>query len=60
MTIQLKTQNLTDYYELTRLNKPISILLLLWPMYWALWIDGNGIPALLVFCVVTLGVIWRR
>jgi|TARA_R110002111_G_scaffold1495_3_gene10197 4-hydroxybenzoate polyprenyltransferase len=60
MTIQLKTQNLTAYYELTRLNKPIGILLLLWPMYWALWIASNGTPDLLVFCVFTLGVILMR
>lgn len=60
MTIQLKTQNLTAYYELTRLNKPIGILLLLWPMYWALWIASNGTPDLLVFCVFSLGVILMR
>lgn len=60
MTIQLKTQNLTAYYELTRLNKPIGILLLLWPMYWALWIASNGTPDLLVLCVFTLGVILMR
>ncbi|MBQ0723930.1 MAG: 4-hydroxybenzoate octaprenyltransferase [Cycloclasticus sp.] len=60
MTIQLNKQNLTAYYELTRLNRPIGILLLLWPMYWALWIASNGSPDLLVLFVFTLGVILMR
>lgn len=60
MTIQLNKQNLTAYYELTRLNRPIGILLLLWPMYWALWIASNGSPDLLVFIVFTLGVVIMR
>ena len=43
-----------------RFDKPIGILLLLWPTLWALWIAGNGKPALkniLIFCT---GVVLMR
>lgn len=53
-------QKLTAYSELTRLNRPIGILLLLWPTYWALWLAGAGMPALGVFVIFTLGVIVMR
>jgi 4-hydroxybenzoate polyprenyltransferase len=42
------------------MHKPIGILLLLWPMYWALWIASNGKPDILVFIVFTLGVVMMR
>lgn len=35
---------LSLYSELIRLNRPIGILLLLWPGLWALWIAGEGQP----------------
>ncbi len=35
---------LRNYTELMRLNKPIGILLLLWPTLWALWLAGEGRP----------------
>ena len=34
-----------DHYErLLRLDRPIGILLLLWPTLWGLWIAGGGRP----------------
>ena len=34
-----------DLYErLMRLDKPIGILLLLWPTLWALWLSALGRP----------------
>ncbi len=53
-------QKMIAYSELTRLNRPIGILLLLWPTYWALWIAGVGMPALSVLIIFTLGVIVMR
>ncbi|MEM6809474.1 MAG: 4-hydroxybenzoate octaprenyltransferase [Pseudomonadota bacterium] len=47
------------YGRLMRLDRPVGIWLLMWPMLWALWIAGEGRPApdiLIVFlagCVVT-------
>ncbi|OTA18986.1 4-hydroxybenzoate octaprenyltransferase [Xenorhabdus beddingii] len=48
------------YCRLMRINKPIGVLLLLWPTYWALWIAAKGIPNLHVLLVFTLGVFFMR
>lgn len=48
------------YIELMRLNRPIGILLLLWPTLSALWIASNGKPDLIVLTVFVLGVIIMR
>jgi len=48
------------YALLMRLNKPIGILLLLWPTYWALWIAAGGLPDTRVLIIFTLGVILMR
>jgi len=48
------------YIELMRLNRPIGILLLLWPTLSALWIAAEGKPDLTVLIVFTLGVIIMR
>jgi len=49
-----------DYIELMRLEKPIGIYLLLWPTAWALWIAGDGSPALSLIIIFFLGVILMR
>ena len=50
-----------DLYErLMRLDKPIGILLLLWPTLWALWIAGYGRPAWMLVAVFVLGTILMR
>lgn len=51
---------LREYYLLTRLNRPIGILLLLWPTLWALWAAARGLPNGLVLVVFVLGVILMR
>ena len=51
---------LTQYAQLMRLNRPIGIFLLMWPMLWALWIAGNGNPNLLVLLVFASGVVLMR
>lgn len=48
------------YAALTRLNKPIGIYLLLWPVLWALWLSSNGHPDPHVFIVFVLGTILTR
>jgi len=60
MKLLLNKSNFPVYYLLMRLHKPIGILLLLWPMYWALWIASDGKPDVLVFIVFTLGVVLMR
>ncbi len=51
---------LGDYAQLMRLHRPIGILLLLWPVLWALWIAGAGQPSLLALLVFTAGVVLMR
>jgi 4-hydroxybenzoate polyprenyltransferase len=46
--------------HLTRLNKPIGILLLLWPTLWALWLAAGGFPGVKLFLIFTLGVVLMR
>ncbi|PHR50961.1 4-hydroxybenzoate octaprenyltransferase [Cycloclasticus sp.] len=60
MKLELKKENIEAYWRLTRMHKPIGSLLLLWPMYWALWIASNGKPDILVLIVFTLGVVLMR
>ncbi len=48
------------YIQLTRLDRPIGILLLLWPTLSALWIAAEGLPDITVLVVFILGVILMR
>ena len=49
-----------DFVQLTRMDKPIGIYLLLWPTLWALWIAGEGSPSLANVLIFVLGVILMR
>ena len=48
------------YADLMRLNKPIGIMLLLWPTLWALWLASGGYPRLMLLFVFVLGVVLMR
>ncbi|MFA9273380.1 MAG: 4-hydroxybenzoate octaprenyltransferase [Candidatus Aquirickettsiella gammari] len=43
------------YFKLIRLDKPIGILLLLWPTLTALWIASGGIPSWQLLFIFSLG-----
>src|SRR5438309_2358716 len=50
-----------DAYErLIRLDKPIGILLLLWPTLSALWIAADGRPSWKLIMIFTMGTIVMR
>jgi 4-hydroxybenzoate polyprenyltransferase len=49
-----------QYWLLARFDKPIGILILLWPALWALWVASDGKPDLLVLTVICLGVVLMR
>lgn len=53
-------QQFRDYLMLMRLNKPVGILLLLWPTLWALWFAAGGMPSLHVLVVFVLGTLLMR
>ncbi|HLS81463.1 MAG TPA: 4-hydroxybenzoate octaprenyltransferase [Steroidobacter sp.] len=49
-----------NYVALTRLDRPIGVWLLLWPVLWALWLSSAGKPDPHVFVVFVLGVVLTR
>ena len=54
------TARLSVYVQLTRLDRPIGILLLLWPTLWGVWIAGEGHPAWHIVLIFTLGTALMR
>ena len=56
-----KLRERLDLYErLMRLDKPIGILLLLWPTLWALWLSAYGQPDWRVVWIFVLGTVLMR
>ncbi|MFY9329259.1 MAG: 4-hydroxybenzoate octaprenyltransferase [Georgfuchsia sp.] len=60
MNITVIKQRLDLYEKLMRLDKPIGILLLLWPTLWALWIASQGHPYWPLVWVFVLGTALMR
>jgi 4-hydroxybenzoate polyprenyltransferase len=54
------TERLSHYEKLMRLDKPIGILLLLWPTLWAQWLASHGQPDWLILWIFTMGVVLMR
>ncbi|MBV6447181.1 4-hydroxybenzoate octaprenyltransferase [Nitrosomonas sp.] len=48
------------YAQLMRLDKPIGILLLLWPMLWGLWFAAQGFPDGQILFIFVLGTVLMR
>ena len=46
---------LRAYAQLMRIDRPIGIWLLLWPVLWALWISAHGHPDERIFVIFVLG-----
>ncbi len=53
-------QKLILYVRLTRLDRPIGILLLLWPTLWALWIASAGRVSMLLLAIFVAGTVLMR
>ncbi|MET0330185.1 MAG: 4-hydroxybenzoate octaprenyltransferase [Dyella sp.] len=49
-----------DYLLLTRMDRPIGALLLLWPTWWALWLAAGDFPPLGSLLIFTAGVFAMR
>ena len=52
--------NINNYLLLMRLNKPIGIYLLMWPMLWAFLISASGQPNLFYLLLFMIGVVLTR
>jgi 4-hydroxybenzoate polyprenyltransferase len=53
-------ERLNAYERLLRLDKPIGILLLLWPALWGLWFAARGVPNVAVLLVFVMGTVLVR
>ena len=51
---------LRNYAKLMRIDKPVGIWLLLWPVLWSLWLAADGHPDQGLFVVFVLGVFVMR
>lgn len=60
MLTQKIIQKLDAYERLMRLDKPIGILLLMWPTLWALLIAGQGKPDWIVVLIFATGTVLMR
>jgi len=54
------SQRLSEYEKLMRLDKPIGILLLLWPTLWALWVASDGRPTAWIVAIFVIGTVLMR
>ena len=59
-TLAAVRDRLDAYEKLVRLDKPIGILLLLWPTLWALWLANGEMPDWLVLWLFLLGTVLTR
>ena len=60
MSVKSVGRRLADSARLMRLDKPIGIFLLLWPLLWALWIASGGMPPLRVLAIFIGGTVVMR
>jgi 4-hydroxybenzoate polyprenyltransferase len=53
-------RRLREYARLMRIDRPIGIWLLLWPVLWALWVAANGHPDERLFVIFVAGTFVMR
>ena len=51
---------MNNYFLLMRLNKPIGIYLLMWPMLWAFLVSANGQPNIFYLLLFMVGAVLTR
>lgn len=54
------TQQFPYYLQLMRVERPIGVLLLLWPTLWSLWLAAEGIPSVKNLIIFSLGCFLMR
>jgi 4-hydroxybenzoate polyprenyltransferase len=53
-------EKIDAYERLMRLDKPIGVLLLLWPTLWALWLSAPGLLRLDLLLIFVMGTVLMR
>ncbi len=59
-TFERMRDRMPVWLEITRLDRPVGIGLLLWPTLWALWVAADGVPSITNLVIFTLGVVLTR
>lgn len=54
------SSRIPDFIRLARLDRPIGILLLMWPTLWGLWVAADGWPPAYVLFAFVLGTVLMR
>ena len=60
LKMQSFKEKLPFFLKLMRFDRPVGILLLLWPTLWALWLSSDGIPSIKNLFIFVLGVVLMR
>ncbi len=60
MNFENLSKKLDAYERLMRLDKPVGILLLLWPTLWALWLASRGVPDWITLLIFITGAVLMR
>ena len=60
MTLAAVLARLDAYEKHVRLDKPIGILLLLWPTLWGLWLAARAVPDWRILWIFVMGTILMR
>ncbi len=60
MTLSAVLARLDAYEKLVRLDKPIGILLLLWPTLWGLWLAAGSAPDWRILWIFVMGTVLMR
>ena len=60
LTARVFAGPLGPWLRLMRFDRPIGIVLLLWPTWWGLWLAAGGLPSVKNLVIFTLGVIVMR
>ncbi len=58
--VMIFSERLSLYLQLTRMNRPIGILLLMWPTLWGVWLAGEGHPELHIVLIFITGTVLMR
>ena len=60
LTHRIFQSPLGPWLRLMRFDRPIGLLLLLWPTWWGLWSAADGLPSLNNWLIFTAGVVIMR
>lgn len=55
-----RESTLSLYIQLTRLDRPIGIYLVMWPALWSLWLAAEGAPSIKNLVIFILGCVLMR